>query len=157
MNDDFLKLQEQVYQHSLVSSSIHDINHWKRVAKIGLMLCKEVKSADYDVVFLFSFFHDSLIIFDNNNQDPHHGIRAANYVIKMIQQLYKLGLTKQQINILVDACKYHVDGKTSSAPTIGVCWDADRIDLFGEELEQEFLSTGYAKHLLTNIQDDNLF
>ncbi len=38
-------------------------------------------------------------------------------------------ITDDQLELLLDACRFHNDGKTSSDLTIGTCWDADRMDL----------------------------
>ena len=44
-------------------------------------------------------------------------------------------------------CEFHDSGLTSSDPTIGACWDADRVTLrrVGVEPSAEFMSTALAK------------
>ena len=44
---------------------------------------------------------------------------------------------------LVFACQTHTDGETSNDPTVGVCFDADRLDLgrVGIEPDPELMST----------------
>ena len=58
-----------------------------------------------------------------------------------------LNLSDKQMQKLVSACRTHTDGMTSSDPTIGVCFDADRLDLsrVGIRPELSFLSTDAAK------------
>ncbi len=45
------------------------------------------------------------------------------------------------------ACDGHTDGKTSDDPTIGACWDADRLDLcrLGDRIDVRALSTAPAR------------
>ncbi len=38
-------------------------------------------------------------------------------------------LDRQRLETLVFAIQHHTDGATSGDPTIGTCWDADRLDL----------------------------
>ena len=65
-----------------------------------------------------------------------------------------LDLSDKQMQKLVSACKAHTDATTSSDPTIGVCFDADRLDLsrVGIRPELSFLSTDAAKRKLAAYQ-----
>jgi hypothetical protein len=49
--------------------------------------------------------------------------------------------------LLVDAIHHHTAVKTTNNPTIGLCWDADRLNLWriGIEPRPSFLSTAAAK------------
>jgi uncharacterized protein len=40
-----------------------------------------------------------------------------------------IGLSDERLDLLDLACRGHTDDRTSDDPTIGVCWDADRLDL----------------------------
>jgi uncharacterized protein len=54
-----------------------------------------------------------------------------------------LDLDADQVEKLVLACRTHTDGKTSTDATVGVCFDADRLDLgrVGIEPDPELMST----------------
>jgi uncharacterized protein len=49
--------------------------------------------------------------------------------------------------LLATACAGHTDGLLSVDPTVGTCWDADRLDLgrTGKRPRAEFLSTAAAR------------
>jgi uncharacterized protein len=51
--------------------------------------------------------------------------------------------------VLCEACTYHADGQVSDDPTIGVCWDADRLDLprVGIGIDRKYLSTAAARSI----------
>ena len=104
--------------------SIHGPDHWRRVERNALLIAAR-NGADMDVVRLFAVLHDSCRM--NDYGDPEHGIRAAEYARKMRGRLYKID--NAQFDILYQACKWHAHGNTSMDPTIGACWDADRLDL----------------------------
>ena len=62
----------------------------------------------------------------------------------------RLGLiSKSQIELLMEACAKHNDGEVSEDPTIGVCWDADRLDLLrvGIIPLDKYLSTKAGKEM----------
>jgi uncharacterized protein len=42
----------------------------------------------------------------------------------------ELGLAGDRLERLAQACASHADGRTSDDPTIGACWDADRLNLW---------------------------
>jgi uncharacterized protein len=52
--------------------------------------------------------------------------------------------------LLLRALTEHADGYKSEDPTIGVCWDADRLDLprVGIQPNRELLSTTAARKLM---------
>jgi hypothetical protein len=54
-----------------------------------------------------------------------------------------LDLDAGQMEKLVLACRTHTDGTTSSDPTVGACFDADRLDLgrVGIEPDPDLMST----------------
>ena len=106
--------------------SVHGPWHWEKVEENALRLANLTHEADKLVVQLFALIHDSKR--ENENDDPKHGIRAAKHAQELFDQ-GKLPIDKEQLSVLMEACKYHNDGKTTNDPTIGVCWDADRLDL----------------------------
>src|SRR3989344_2626923 len=128
------KLQKELLdlitrQFKLDIDSDHGLPHWKRVEKIGQYLTEYTK-ADPEVVYLFSYLHDSKR--ENEDHDPEHGRRASLF----IKELYNKGanpltISLEQLNQLIFACKYHSDpGGKSRDITIQTCWDADRLDLW---------------------------
>lgn len=125
METDFAKLRSLMMAHfSLGDWSLHGPNHWRNVELNGLQLCR-MNSADRTVVRLFAIFHDAERL--NEGHDPDHGRRAA----RLIQSLHgvEFQVAEFQLDLLLDACRFHNDGLTSENLTIGTCWDADRMDL----------------------------
>ncbi|PYE51997.1 hypothetical protein [Deinococcus yavapaiensis] len=116
--------------------------HWRNVERFGVALARRTPSADERVVRWFSIFHDCQR--DNEYHDPQHGARGAARAREMHAAL---DLTSAQLDTLVYACTHHTDGTTSSDPTIGACWDADRLDLprVGYTLDVRYLSTPAAR------------
>ena len=102
-------------------STLHGVDHWRRVTSKGLMLAAETPGADAEVAMLFGLFHDSMR--ENDGYDPLHGPRGA----ELAEELSKL--SGYRLELLTVACERHADGEVTSDPTIGVCWDADRLDL----------------------------
>ncbi len=102
----------------------HHLRHWVRVHQFGNLIGL-AEGADMEVVSYFAFLHDAA-----RNDDTHdrlHGQRMAN-LLKQRDSLLE-NLTKSQRSILITAIAGHSAGTTSSEPTIGTCWDADRMDL----------------------------
>jgi hypothetical protein len=130
-------------------NSYHGPQHWEKVERNAIAIA-ELSDADMKVVRLFSVIHDSKRI--NENDDPLHGHRSA----ELAQNLYDQGLlpiNKEQLTLLMDACKYHNDGQTTDNKTIGTCWDADRLDLLRVNIvpDKKYLSTEAAKNLMWKI------
>ena len=130
-------------------NGIHGLPHWRRVRENGLLLANET-GADVHVVELFAYLHDSCR--KNDGDDPEHGHRAARMAHKLRGKFFDA--TDLQMEMLAYACMFHADGYTSLDPTIGTCWDADRLDLFRVYMEpsERFLSTTAAKQHLKGLQ-----
>jgi uncharacterized protein len=115
------------------------------VEQNGLRLAKATAGADIVVVRLFAVFHDAERI--NECTDPQHGLRAA----ELMRRLHGNGFTldDQQLANLFDACARHEEGDVTDDPTIGCCWDADRLDLprVGIEPHRDFMSTAVGRNL----------
>jgi uncharacterized protein len=140
--------------------SIHGPDHWRRVERNAILLASRT-GADADVVRLFALFHDSRRI--NDGYDSAHGARGASYAAELRGSAYDL--EDARFVLLHEACTWHTDGVHHRDPTIGTCWDADRLDLgrvgmipdpgymsteFGREIAQrgsifEFLPDGWEK------------
>ena len=109
----------------LPDESIHGIHHWKQVEENGLLLSHQPETDIY-VVNLFAFLHDCKR--ESDREDPLHGERAAEVVMNIRNTLLK-ELDKKQIEKLWKACYFHNKGEVSDDPTIGACFDADRLEL----------------------------
>lgn len=104
--------------------SIHGPTHWQRVERFGLEVARD-SGADETLVRLFAIFHDSCRLTDG--ADYQHGPRAADLLGSFVPDL--VTLEPERVATLEHAIRHHTDGRTSSDPTIGTCWDADRLDL----------------------------
>ncbi len=120
-------------------SSVHGESHWQRVAAAGLALLPETPEADPALVFLFALFHDSMRL--NDNHDPLHGPRGAALAGELRGGAFDLDDAK--MDLLAFACEEHTNGGVGSDPTVGVCWDADRLNLWrvGIRPDPRLLST----------------
>ncbi len=106
------------------NSKVHGPEHWKRVAVAGLELCKEVPGADPPVVLRFALLHDSQRY--NDHHDPGHGRRGGALARELLAQ--DETLSSDQVDLIAHDCDLHTAGHVSSDPTVGVCWDADRLN-----------------------------
>lgn len=136
----FLETVERVRARSSgIRSRLHGEHHWQCVALVGRELAALVRGADAEVVRLFALFHDSMR--ENDGHDPDHGRRASALARELAT------LDDGRLLLLTAACDDHADGFTSAEPTIGVCWDADRLNLWrvGIEPDPSLLSTEPAR------------
>jgi uncharacterized protein len=124
----------------LSSSPYHGERHWLRVALAGLKISEKVRAADPVVAVYFGLLHDVCRVSDGF--DIKHGPRASSLIGKLAKG-GGLMLTPDQLHLLRRACATHTHGITSDDPTIGVCWDADRLDLrrFGYSIDVNRMST----------------
>jgi uncharacterized protein len=124
-------------------SSIHGESHWQRVAAAGLALLPKTPAADPALVFLFALFHDSMRL--NDNYDPQHGPRGAALARELRGEAFDL--EDAEMGLLGFACEEHTNGGVGSDPTVGVCWDADRLNLWrvGRRPDPRLLSTKAAR------------
>ena len=104
--------------------SIHGPGHWRNVED-SFLLIAPTAGADMVVGRLFAILHDCCRVDDES--DLEHGPRAA----KLIRSLagVVINLDAARLDQLVFAVQHHTGGKLSEDPTIGACWDADRLDL----------------------------
>jgi uncharacterized protein len=112
--------------------------HWGRVAATGAELVERTPGADAAVVFAFALLHHAPGEVFRDPPSPEFprgrptmpGRVAAGYA----QELHVRGdlpLSDGQMAPLLLAIAEHDDGKTSSDPTVGCCWDADRLQVWG--------------------------
>ena len=130
----------------LGGQSIHGPDHWEKVLNNATTLAEQTPGADLLVVQLFSLLHDCRRRSDKF--DPEHGKRAAEGIRGIHGHLFHL--EDNQLDLLIEACTNHTAGFTSNNPTIGCCWDADRLELprVGITLNLRFFSTDAARRMV---------
>jgi uncharacterized protein len=128
--------------------SIHGPNHWRRVERNALKISAS-NGAIVDVVRLFAVFHDSRR--ENDGVDSEHGKRGAAYAASLRGILFDL--SDEHFELLRYACCWHTHGQLSEDPTIGACWDADRLDLgrVGIAPTARFMSTALGRKLSSHV------
>jgi uncharacterized protein len=137
-----VELREQVLARSSRAGSFHHgERHWRAVARAGLDLVSQVPDCNPLVVFLFALFHDAQR--ENEFDDPEHGRRGG----ELAQELLLEKTSDATIEVVYRACLDHSHVERSSDPTIGVCWDADRLNLWrvGKKPDPRYLSTEPAR------------
>ncbi len=129
--------------YQLDHHGIHGPGHWLRVRANGLALAAQTPGADVRVVELFALLHDCRRQHDGGNHG--HGARAAAYAATLAEDGL-LRLAAEPLERLLASAAGHELGKVSSDPTIGCCWDADRLELsrLGRRPVARLLSTAAA-------------
>lgn len=138
-------MQRLTEQFSLHPRSLHGPRHWVRVRRYGQFLVPQT-GADAQVVELFSLFHDACRV--SESHDPDHGRRGGQLAREWCGVQFQL--EPERLELLVAACDGHTDELSSPDPTIGTCWDSDRLDLDRvgiDDLNLEQLSTPAARDL----------
>jgi uncharacterized protein len=105
-------------------NSIHGPSHWRRVESFGLDIA-ERSGADIVVVRLFALLHDACR--RNDGDDLEHGPRAAAMLYRIVPSVF--AIDPKRFELLEHAVRHHTSGLISDDPTIGACWDADRLDI----------------------------
>ncbi len=145
MSIDWLQLWQIVSdQFSLDLYSLHGPAHWCRVERNALLLASRT-GADVTVVRLFALFHDSRR--RNEFIDPQHGQRGATLAAEMRGTHFEL--SDAAFAQLVHACAWHTAEQQNPDPTIGTCFDADRLDLgrVGVIPDEGFMSTDFGREI----------
>ena len=124
--NEFKKYLRDNYQDAYISC-FHGCSHWERVEAFGLLMAKENKDADTDVIRWFAWLHDSQRFDPYANQD-NHGRIAARFVRKL-RKSFLSDLSDEQIEKLQTACRIHPVKTRSGDITVDLCLDADRLDL----------------------------
>jgi hypothetical protein len=138
----------------IVSCGRHGWEHARRVAATAAKIA-ESEGGDVAVAIAFGLLHDAMRFDDL--ADVGHGARA----VQLADELAARGLLRLdrqvQMPLLRFALLHHEDRKISSNPTVGACWDGDRLNLIGgREPHRELLSTASAldlMHWARNIAD----
>jgi uncharacterized protein len=144
-------------QFVMESSSIHGFDHWEQVLINGLMLSMQ-HGVDPIVVELFAYLHDCKR--EEDHGDYEHGDRAADYVMELRSAGELDFLTHMQYSLLWEACRLHHTGVTADdSMTIGVCFDADRIELIrcGITPKSELMSTAMGKRIAQKLEQHKRF
>lgn len=131
-------------------SILHGEVHWKCVALTAFWLARHTPKADLEFIFTFAMLHDTMRLDDG--ADPEHGARAAKLFIALTQEneLDAFGAYDQRTLDMVHALTHHV-GSTNAVgydnPNVGLCWDADRLNLWrvGLTPDDRYLTTAMAK------------
>jgi uncharacterized protein len=137
-------LREVLSGYALDPEGIHGVGHWLRVRANGLALAARTPGADAVVVELFALLHDCRR--RDEDRDIGHGERAADHARHLAREGV-LRLDPARLDLLAEACAGHEHGGVSRDPTIGCCWDADRLELsrLGRPPKARFLSTDAAQ------------
>jgi uncharacterized protein len=124
-------------------SHLHGPPHWKCVTLTAHRLLVDTSAADPVVPFLFGLLHDCKR--QDDGHDPQHGPRAAVFADTLNGSLFHL--RGDRMSLLATAIRYHTDPVTSHDPTVGLCWDADRLNLcrLGIRPNPRYLSTPAGK------------
>lgn len=112
--------------YRLERDGIHGPGHWLRVMQNGRELAARTPGADPLVIDLFALLHDCRR--EHDGQDRGHGERAATYGAELAAA-GALPLETPRLRLLLLACLRHEAGDVSGDPTVGCCWDADRLEL----------------------------
>jgi uncharacterized protein len=108
------------------SRTHHGPGHWEQVERNAVDLAGDTPGCDVDVARAFALLHDCMR--RSEGWDPRHGARAAAFAQELADR-GTLRLDPGRLAALKFAMTHHARGRVSGDPTIGVCWDADRLDL----------------------------
>jgi len=130
-------------------SGSHGPDHWRSVAWTGLHLTRHLPLADPVVVALFGLLHDAGRI-PGHGSDPDHGPRALP-LARSIAESGLIRVEQRQLALLMEAIARHSLPTVSAEPTIGACFDADRLNLWRQGLrpDSRLLSTEHARRPAT--------
>jgi uncharacterized protein len=133
------------------TDSIHGPSHWQRVDAFGLDIA-ESSSADLTVVRLFALLHDSCR--QDDGPDLDHGPRAAEMLDRIVPIVFAIDAGR--FDLLKEAMRLHTSGQTTNEPTIGTCWDADRLDIerVGLTPSPGYMSTEAGKFIAASIDTE---
>lgn len=134
--------------------SYHGESHWKGVALVGLEIARKTPGVDIEILLAFAMLHD--IMRENEDDDPEHGARAGRLFLRLVNAdllEYFRPTDGVRTATLYNALVGHCCEPVSADPTVGACWDADRLTLWrvGIEPRDEFLSTHAAKLSSTRV------
>ncbi len=123
---------------------VHGVPHWSRVWFHGRNLAESM-DVDPAILAWFAYLHDSQR--HNDDRDPQHGYRAADFATRLRRSRVITELDDPAFERLCEAMRLHSDGHTEGDPALRACWDADRLDLWrvGIEPDPELLCTVHGR------------
>jgi uncharacterized protein len=131
---------------------LHGEVHWRATAATGLMLADLDPRVDRATVLVYALLHDSQR--QAGGVDADHGPRAARFADSLNQQRPFMG--PERIEQLVFACRWHSNGLSVGNPTVGACWDADRLNLCRHNIapDPKYLSLEVTREKLAVLSAD---
>lgn len=145
MNLDWQGIWEHVVREFQCDrDSIHGPSHWRRVERNARLIATQ-SGAVVEVVRLFAVFHDSRR--EHDGWEDTHGARGAAYAASLRGVMFDV--SDAHFELLHYACTWHTHGQLSDDPTIGTCWDADRLDLtrVGRHPAASYMSTKFGQEI----------
>jgi uncharacterized protein len=124
----------------------HGSQHWMHEAWTGMNIADADPRVDRGLVLIFAMIHDTHRV--NEGRDPSHGQRAAEFAERINDSILKL--PPEKLRVLMEACIEHDRGMITEDPTVGACWDSDRLQLkrVGITPHPKYLSTAVGKTLI---------
>lgn len=138
----FIWAAKKVYmKNTKLLSEEHGLLHAMNVVSYGCLLARQECPKSIKDVIVGCFLHD--IGRTDNSGGHEHAVEGSLLAKTIIEKNWK-GLKAKEI---LDAIKYHADGRTSDRKITGCIWDADRLSLvrLGQNIELSLLSTPTAK------------
>ncbi len=112
----------------------HGPRHWSQVMRNVERIHAARPDTNLAIGRAFAVLHDCCR--EDEYGDPEHGERAAKWIVQMVLEepqfskaLDAIGMTNDLFDKLLTAIAGHNRGEVSTDATIGMCWDADRMDL----------------------------
>lgn len=127
--EDLVRTVERQATH--LQSTIHGPSHWRAVGAVAAELAGafgrdagDGPPPDRELLLLFALLHDAMR--EDDGRDLDHGPRAA-LLLDRLRVDGTLDLDGPRAAVLTEALHDHTNGTLSTDPTIGTCWDADRL------------------------------
>jgi len=137
-----------IKEFQLNAMSHRGMTHWLKVLDNARLIAECNNKVDKDVITAFALLHDCKR--EDDGADKGHGARAADFIITI-----DLGLTQEQMGLLVTACILHDQDVISNSPTVGACLDADRLELtrVGIIPDPALMSSYFGKYIASKMQE----
>ena len=134
------------------NDSAHDFEHTIRVYKNAQKICKKEK-ANEKLVLSAALLHDIVSYPKSDKRSKTSSIESAKKSKKILE---KLGFSKEEIVIILDAIKDHSFSQNKIPKTLEgkILQDADRLDALGAiGIARVFATGGSLKRPFYNIDD----
>ena len=138
-----------------MGSYVHGPRHWRCVSLVGVRLARRTPGADALVAFLFGLFHDAMR--ENDDMDFGHGVRGASLASDLSLEGL-LPLDDAHWESLIHACRTHTEAGITTRALVGVCYDADRLNLWrvGTRPSPLYLSTEAGREMARRNATEHL-